>query len=51
MSDSADLDCTLERVLRGHSFYMNAIAWSPDDSILLSSAEHEIKLWEVEVSH
>jgi WD repeat-containing protein 26 len=29
---------------------MSAIAWSPDDVSLLSSAEHEIKLWNVEVS-
>jgi len=29
---------------------MSAIAWSPDDMSLLSSAEHEIKLWNVEVS-
>jgi WD40 repeat protein len=49
-TDGADLDCSLERVLRGHTFYMSAIAWSPDDSLLLSSAEHEIKMWDVEVS-
>lgn len=49
-TDGADLDCKLERVLHGHTFFMNAIAWSPDDSLLLSSAEHEIKLWNVEVS-
>lgn len=43
-----ELDCTLQHVLRDHSFHINAISWSPDDSYLLSSAEHEIKLWHAE---
>lgn len=46
--EGAELECTLERVLRGHCFTINAIAWSLDDKLLLSSAEHEIKLWDVE---
>lgn len=39
----------MEGVLTGHSFQMSAISWSPDDSLLLSSAEHEVRLWDVQV--
>ncbi|KAG8873801.1 hypothetical protein FRC20_007455 [Serendipita sp. 405] len=48
VSNSIELDCTLEKVLRGHIYPLNAIAWSPDDKLLLSSGEHEVKLWDVE---
>jgi WD40 repeat protein len=47
--DTSELDCDLEKVLHGHSFAMSTISWSPNDKLLLSSAEHEIKLWDVEV--
>ncbi|PVF98849.1 WD40 repeat-like protein [Serendipita vermifera] len=46
--DNSDLDCDVERVFHGHSFAMSTISWSPDDKFLLSSAEHEVKLWDVE---
>ncbi|KAG8835358.1 hypothetical protein FRC17_003841 [Serendipita sp. 399] len=48
VSNSNDPDWTLEKVLRGHTYPLNAISWSPDDKLLLSSGEHEVKLWDVE---
>ncbi|KAF8758864.1 WD40 repeat-like protein [Rhizoctonia solani] len=39
--------CLAERVLSGHEYAVNALAWSPDDKILLTSAEHVIKMWDV----
>lgn len=48
-SNLVELDCSLEKVLDDHEFSVTAIAWSPDDKLLLSSAHHEVKLWDVEV--
>ncbi|CAL1705275.1 unnamed protein product [Somion occarium] len=32
-------------ILRDHQFAVGCVAWSPDDSVLLTSAEHHIKMW------
>ncbi|KAG9102164.1 hypothetical protein FS749_014943 [Ceratobasidium sp. UAMH 11750] len=39
--------CSAERVLSGHEHAVNALAWSPDDKVLLTSAEQVIKMWDV----
>ncbi|BGP53794.1 hypothetical protein JCM8202v2_001366 [Rhodotorula sphaerocarpa] len=36
---------TLEKIFREHADPVTCIAWSPDDSILLSAAETIIKMW------
>lgn len=41
---------TLEKILREHADPVSCIAWSPDDSILLTAAEAIIKMWNTEVS-
>lgn len=41
---------TLEKIFREHADPVSCIAWSPDDSILLSAAETIIKMWNTEVS-
>ncbi|KAG8721117.1 hypothetical protein FRC08_015611 [Ceratobasidium sp. 394] len=41
--------CSAERVLSGHEHAVNALAWSPDDKVLLTSAEQVIKMWDVTV--
>ncbi|CAE7110585.1 unnamed protein product [Rhizoctonia solani] len=46
-SDPTTRECLAERVLSGHEYAVNALAWSPDDKILLTSAEHIIKMWDV----
>ena len=38
-----------EKVLDKHEEPVGCIAWSPDDQILLTSAEHVIRVWNVEV--
>lgn len=48
--DPAARECVAERVLSGHEYAVNALAWSPDDKFLLTSAEQVIKMWEVAVS-
>ncbi|KAG8691157.1 hypothetical protein FRC11_006268 [Ceratobasidium sp. 423] len=45
--DPTTRECVAERVLSGHEYAVNALAWSPDDKILLTSAEHIIKMWDV----
>lgn len=35
--------------LEGHSDEIRCIAWSPDDSLLLTSAETELKVWNTKV--
>jgi WD40 repeat protein len=47
--NAGELDFGSERVLDDHEFSVTAIAWSPDDKLLLSSAHSEVKLWDVEV--
>ncbi|CUA68118.1 putative WD repeat-containing protein C343,04c [Schizosaccharomyces pombe 972h-] [Rhizoctonia solani] len=46
-SDPTTRECLAERVLSGHECPVNALAWSPNDKILLTSAEHIIKMWDV----
>ncbi|KAH7341082.1 WD40-repeat-containing domain protein [Rhizoctonia solani] len=46
-ADPTTRQCVAERVLSGHEYAVNALAWSPDDKILLTSAEHIIKMWDV----
>lgn len=48
-SSLGELDFGSERVLDDHEFSVTAIAWSPDDKLLLSGAHSEVKLWDVEV--
>ncbi|TDL25023.1 WD40 repeat-like protein [Rickenella mellea] len=38
-------DCIPEKVLRDHPYPVGCLAWSLDDSILLTSSEHIIKMW------
>lgn len=38
-------DCSLERRLNEHQYPVGYVAWSPDDKILLTSADSVIKLW------
>jgi WD40 repeat protein len=40
---------SLERILRDHSDFISCLAWSPDDSVLLTVAESVIKMWNTEV--
>lgn len=42
-------DCVVEHVLSGYECPVNALAWSPDDKVLLTSAEQVIKMWDVAV--
>ncbi|SGZ22426.1 BQ5605_C022g09486 [Microbotryum silenes-dioicae] len=42
---------TLDKVLREHSDPVSCIAWSPDDTILLTAAESVIKMWNTEKGH
>ncbi|KAH7889566.1 WD40 repeat-like protein [Phlebopus sp. FC_14] len=39
-------DCAVELTLREHPFPVGALAWSLDDSILATSADNLIKLWD-----
>ncbi|THH10834.1 hypothetical protein EW145_g1054 [Phellinidium pouzarii] len=38
-------ECALEKRLRDHQFTVGCLAWSPDDSIILTSTESIIKVW------
>jgi len=40
---------TLDKVFREHADPVSCLAWSPDDSILLTAAEAVIKMWNTEV--
>lgn len=37
-------------MLQGHNYHISALAWSPDDTKLLTSAEQEIRIWNPQVS-
>ncbi|KPV75622.1 uncharacterized protein RHOBADRAFT_13767 [Rhodotorula graminis WP1] len=39
---------TLDKVFRNHADPVSCLAWSPDDSILLTAAEAVIKMWNTE---
>ncbi|KAH9066423.1 WD40-repeat-containing domain protein [Lactarius vividus] len=41
-------DVSLRLHLQGHPFAVTCLAWSPDDTILLSSSEQYIKMWNTE---
>ncbi|KAL4067711.1 WD40-repeat-containing domain protein [Scleroderma yunnanense] len=41
-----DRECVVEFTLRDHPYSVGAIAWSLDDSILLTSADNLINLWD-----
>lgn len=43
-------DFAMETILTGHLKPISSVAFSPDDSLLLTSADTEIKMWQVEVS-
>ncbi|KZT71398.1 WD40 repeat-like protein [Daedalea quercina L-15889] len=43
--DPSIRDISPEFILRDHPYPVGCVAWSHDDSILLTSAEHFIKLW------
>lgn len=45
----SERDCSTDKVLVGHNYPISAIAWSPDDSLLLSSAEQQLRLWNTSV--
>jgi WD40 repeat protein len=34
-----------------HAYPINCLAWSTDDTILLTGAEQQIKMWDMKVSH
>ncbi|KDQ07069.1 hypothetical protein BOTBODRAFT_120606 [Botryobasidium botryosum FD-172 SS1] len=46
-SESGNRDCTPEQVFRDHKYEVSCLAWSLDDSILLTSAENIVKIWNV----
>lgn len=46
---NVDEDFSVEWKLKEHSDPVSCIAWSPDDSILLSSAETILKMWNTKV--
>ena len=41
---------TAHLVLADHPYDVGAIAWSPDDSIVVTGAEHLIKMWNIKVN-
>jgi WD40 repeat protein len=45
----SEFNCSSEKVLDKHDEPVGCIAWSPDDHVLLTSAENVIKVWNVEV--
>ncbi|HIK03555.1 MAG TPA: TIR domain-containing protein [Trichormus sp. M33_DOE_039] len=48
VGDSPVPGLTLRRILRGHTGYLNRIAWSPDGQLLASSSIDEtIRIWDV----
>ncbi|KAI6150688.1 WD40 repeat-like protein [Pisolithus tinctorius] len=45
-SHPRDRECVVEFILRDHPYPVGALAWSLDDSILLTSADNLILLWD-----
>ncbi|EGN95548.1 hypothetical protein SERLA73DRAFT_186621 [Serpula lacrymans var. lacrymans S7.3] len=45
-SEPSVRECAPELTLRDHPYSVGCIAWSRDDSILLTSADHLIKMWD-----
>lgn len=44
-AEPSSRDCTAEFILRDHPYPLGCLAWSLDDSILSTSADHLILLW------
>jgi WD repeat-containing protein 26 len=47
--DPSIRDYAAKFVLRDHSFPVGCLAWSLDDSILLTGADNEIRMWNTKV--
>ena len=47
---SSPQDWAAHHILRDHEYSVTCLAWSLDDTILLTSAEHFIKLWNTKVN-
>lgn len=43
--DPLSRDCTVQHYLRDHNYSVGCLAWSLDDSVLLTSADNVIKMW------
>lgn len=50
-SGSSMQDWAAHLILRDHPYSVGCLAWSLDDSILLTSAEHFIKMWNVKTGN
>lgn len=46
-SSSTPQDWTAHLILRDHQYPVGCLAWSLDDSVLLTSSENSIKMWNV----
>jgi len=49
-SGSSVQDWAAHLILRDHPYSVGCLAWSLNDSILLTSAEHVIKMWDAKVN-
>lgn len=47
--DPSKREYSTAHILRDHPYAVGCVAWSPDDSILLTAADPVIKLWNVKV--
>ena len=47
---SSPQDWAAHHILRDHAYSVTCLAWSLDDTILLTSADHFIKLWNTKVN-
>ncbi|EGO21068.1 hypothetical protein SERLADRAFT_475747 [Serpula lacrymans var. lacrymans S7.9] len=45
-SEPSMRECAPELILRDHPYSVGCVAWSRDDAILLTSADHLIKMWD-----
>lgn len=43
-------DWSAHFVLRDHTYAVGCLAWSPDDSVLLTASEGQIKMWNTKVN-
>jgi WD40 repeat protein len=49
-TEPSSRDRIAEFILRDHPYYISCLAWSLDDSILSTSADHLILLWNTKVN-
>jgi WD40 repeat protein len=49
--DLSTRDCSVEWDFSEHAYPINCLAWSTDDTILLTGAEQQIKMWDMKVSY